>query len=138
MKIFTEKVKYAIASLFELAKIYDQGSVMQKKEISKNQNIPESFLEQLLLILKRHNLVESIRGAKGGYKLKRSPAEISIFNIVSALEGSFSIIGEFDNSEVLNDYWHNVEQDFIKLLDEKLGSFVDKENKLKKHLFFSI
>jgi Rrf2 family protein len=138
MKIFTEKVKYAIASLFELAKIYDQGSVMQKKEISKNQNIPESFLEQLLLILKRHNLVESIRGAKGGYKLKRSPAEISIFNIVSALEGSFSIIGEFDNSEVLNDYWHNVEQDFIKLLDEKLGSFVDKDNKLKKHLFFSI
>jgi Rrf2 family protein len=138
MKIFTEKIKYAIASLFELAKIYDQGSVMQKKEISKNQNIPESFLEQLLLILKRHNLVESIRGAKGGYKLKRSPTEISIFNIVSALEGSFSIIGEFDNSEVLNDYWHNVEQDFIKLLDEKLGSFVDKDNKLKKHLFFSI
>lgn len=138
MKIFTEKVKYAIASLFELAKIYDQDSVMQKKEISKNQNIPESFLEQLLLILKRHNLVESIRGAKGGYKLKRPPSEISIFNIVSALEGSFSVIGEFDNSEVLNDYWQNVEQDFIKLLDEKLGSFVDKENKLKKHLFFSI
>lgn len=138
MKIFTEKVKYAIASLFELAKIYDQDSVMQKKEISKNQNIPESFLEQLLLILKRHNLVESIRGAKGGYKLKRPPSEISIFDIVSALEGSFSVIGEFDNSEVLNDYWQNVEQDFIKLLDEKLGSFVDKENKLKKHLFFSI
>lgn len=138
MKIFTEKVKYAIASLFELAKIYDQDSVMQKKEIAKKQNIPESFLEQLLLILKRHNLVESIRGAKGGYKLKRPPSEISIFNIVSALEGSFSVIGEFDNSEVLNDYWQNVEQDFIKLLDEKLGSFVDKENKLKKHLFFSI
>lgn len=138
MKIFTEKVKYAIASLFELAKIYDQDSVMQKKEIAKKQNIPESFLEQLLLILKRHNLVESIRGAKGGYKLKRPPSEISIFDIVSALEGSFSVIGEFDNSEVLNDYWQNVEQDFIKLLDEKLGSFVDKENKLKKHLFFSI
>lgn len=138
MKIFTEKVRYAIASLFELAKIYDQDSVLQKKEIAKKQNIPESFLEQLLLILKRHNLVESIRGAKGGYKLKRPPSEISIFNIVSALEGSFSVIGEFDNSEVLNDYWQNVEQDFIKLLDEKLGSFVDKENKLKKHLFFSI
>lgn len=138
MKIFTEKVKYAIASLFELAKIYNQDSVMQKKEISKNQNIPESFLEQLLLILKRHNLVESIRGAKGGYKLKRPPSEISIFDIVSALEGSFSVIGEFDNSEVLNDYWQNVEQDFIKLLDENLGSFVDKDNKLKKHLFFSI
>ncbi len=138
MKIFTEKVKYAIASLFELAKIYEQNSVMQKKEIAKKQNIPESFLEQLLLILKRHNLVESIRGAKGGYKLKRSPSEISIFDIVSALEGSFSVIGEFDNSEVLNDYWQNVEQDFIKLLDEKLGSFVDKDNKLKKHLFFSI
>ncbi|MCK4796416.1 MAG: Rrf2 family transcriptional regulator [Spirochaetes bacterium] len=138
MKIFTEKVKYAIASLFELAKIYNQDSVMQKKEISKNQNIPESFLEQLLLILKRHNLVESIRGAKGGYKLKQPPEKISIFDIVKALEGNISIIGEFDKSEVLNDYWQNVEKDFIKLLNDNLGSFVNKENKLKKHLFFNI
>lgn len=138
MKIFAEKVKYAIASLFELAKNYDQDSIMQKKEISKNQNIPESFLEQLLLILKRHNLVESIRGAKGGYKLKQPPEKISIFDIVKALEGSVSIIGEFDNSEVLNDYWQNVEKNFIELLSENLGSFVNKENKLKKHLFFSI
>lgn len=138
MKIFTEKVKYAIASLFELAKIYDSDSVMQKKEIAKNQNIPESFLEQLLLILKRHNLVESIRGAKGGYKLKRPPEKISIFDIISALEGSINIIGKFDNSEVLNSYWQNVEQKFIKLLKENLEYFVNKENQLKKHLFFSI
>lgn len=138
MKIFTEKVKYAIASLFELAKNYEQDLVVQKKEISKKQNIPESFLEQLLLILKRHNLVESIRGAKGGYKLKRPPDKISIFDIISALEGSINIIGKFDNSEVLNSYWQNVEQKFIKLLKENLENFVNKENQLKKHLFFSI
>lgn len=138
MKVFTEKVKYAIASLFELAKNYEQDIVMQKKEISKKQNIPESFLEQLLLILKRHNLVESIRGAKGGYKLKRPPEKISIFDIISALEGSINIIGKFDNSEVLNSYWQNVEQKFIKLLKENLEYFVNKENQLKKHLFFSI
>ena len=84
MKIFTEKVRYAIASLYELAKVYSQNLVIQKKDISKSQNIPENFLEQLLLILKRHGLIESIRGAKGGYKLKKPPEEISIFDIITA------------------------------------------------------
>lgn len=61
---------------------------MQTKEIAKITNISQNYLEQLLLLLRRGELIKSIRGAHGGYVLARNSNEITIKEILVALEGS--------------------------------------------------
>jgi hypothetical protein len=84
---FSAKTEYGIVSLVELAAIYDQGGVLQVAEIAQRQSIPDRYLEQMLTSLRRARILRSIRGPKGGYQLARPPAEITIADVVSCLEG---------------------------------------------------
>lgn len=61
---------------------------MQIKQIATQQNIPDRYLEQLLAMLRRGNLVRSQRGAKGGYFLAREPWTITLLDVINCLEGS--------------------------------------------------
>lgn len=81
------KSEYALLALLELALHHDQGEPIQIRQISAQQNIPDRYLEQLLAILRRAGLVRSQRGAKGGYLLAREPKKISLYEVVSCLEG---------------------------------------------------
>ena len=81
------KSEYALLALLELALHHDQGEPIQIRQISAQQNIPDRYLEQLLAILRRAGLVRSQRGAKGGYLLVREPKKISLYEVVSCLEG---------------------------------------------------
>ena len=81
------KSEYALLALLELARHYDQGEPIQIRQISAQQHIPDRYLEQLLAILRRAGLVRSQRGAKGGYVLVREPKKISLYEVVSCLEG---------------------------------------------------
>jgi Rrf2 family transcriptional regulator, cysteine metabolism repressor len=83
----TTKCRYGVRAVLEIAKNYDNRPTT-RKEISKNQNIPESFLENILLELKRAGLVLSVRGAKGGFLLNRTPNSISMLDIVLILQNS--------------------------------------------------
>jgi len=69
------------------------------KSIAERQGISEPYLEQLIAPLKRAGLVKSVRGAKGGYVVNKSPKEISVGEILRALEGSLCPVGclESDN-----------------------------------------
>ena len=62
------------------------------RQIAKSEHIPEAFLEQIFIDLRKAGLVKSVRGAKGGYKLADPPENIIVGNIVRVLEGSFNII----------------------------------------------
>jgi Rrf2 family protein len=73
--------------MFELALWYDQ-KLVQIKDIAKNQNLPEKYLEQIMILLKNAGLVKSVRGAQGGYYLSKSPGETTVKEIIEALEGS--------------------------------------------------
>ena len=106
---FSIKVQYGLQALLELAENYGQGPV-GIASIARRERIPVRFLEQLLLSLKKRGLAESVRGKQGGYSLKRSPASISLLEVVEALDGPIelgmkgpkksSIIREaFDNLE---------------------------------------
>ncbi|MBI3330228.1 MAG: Rrf2 family transcriptional regulator [Nitrospinae bacterium] len=80
------KGDYALRAMSHLAVRYEQGYV-QVGEIAKAQRIPTKFLEQILLRLKKGGYLTSKRGAQGGYMLTRSPAEITVGEVMRLMEG---------------------------------------------------
>ena len=137
MKIFSKKVKYGLAALFELAKNYNMGYI-QIKDIASAQKIPQSYLEQLLSILKKTNLVISLRGSQGGYKLNRPVSQIKIIDIIEALDGPLIISDSTKSSEVLNIYWKKIEDQFKEILNDSLEKLLIEEDQLIKRLFYQI
>lgn len=88
MRIST-KGRYGLRALFDLA-VYQRtkdSRPVSLREISQRQGISEAYLEQLFAPLRHHGLIRSVRGAQGGYILARPASEISVADILEALEG---------------------------------------------------
>lgn len=80
------KGHYGLHAVMNLAARYGQGAVLLR-ELCQAHGFSEKYLEQLLRSLRQAGLVESVRGAKGGYWLARPPEEITLLQVVEALEG---------------------------------------------------
>lgn len=74
-------------ALIELASSYEQGDFLQIDRIAATHQIPERYLAQLMMVLRRCGLVRSQRGAKGGYALAKEPRQISVREVLVCLEG---------------------------------------------------
>ncbi len=83
------KATYGVLAALDLA-LNDGTSPVQAKAIARRQAIPLRFLEQVLNAMKNAGLVDSLRGAQGGYLLGKRPEEISLADIVEALDGTLS------------------------------------------------
>jgi len=82
------KADYAIRAAAELAVLSGrEGRPVKGERIAEGQEIPRKFLENILVDLKHAGLVRSLRGADGGYQLAHPPAEISLADIIRAVEG---------------------------------------------------
>ena len=81
------KTEYACLAMLQLAQEHDSGDPVQIRRIADEHGIPSRFLVQILLQLKGASLVASTRGASGGYRLARSPHEISIGDVIEVMEG---------------------------------------------------
>lgn len=92
MPLFTSKVNYALRALLDLA-AQPAGRPAQSREIASRQDIPESYLNQLLVVLRRAGLIRSVRGAAGGYVLGREPHRLTAADVVEALHGQ-DFLGE--------------------------------------------
>ena len=88
--VFSAKTSYGLVSLLELAAIFRKGGVLQGGEIAQRQGIPDRYLEQMLTSLRRGGILCSIRGPRGGYRLARPPADVSVSEVVRCLEGEAS------------------------------------------------
>ena len=88
MKIST-KGRYALRLMTDLA-IHKEDGYISIKTVSQRQGISEKYLEQIIKLLAKENLVESIRGAQGGYKLTREPIEYTVGEILRVTEGSLA------------------------------------------------
>jgi len=88
------KGRYALAAMIDLAQNYDNGEYITVISISDRLGISKMYLEQVFSLLKRANLVDSVKGAQGGYHLARMPRQISVFDILSSVENSL-----FENTE---------------------------------------
>jgi Rrf2 family cysteine metabolism transcriptional repressor len=85
----TQKSKYALRATLELALRFGQGPI-SIAAIAKAQAIPARFLEAILAQLKRAGLVESRRGNEGGYVLARTPARISVGDVLRVVQGTLA------------------------------------------------
>ncbi len=94
MKI-SQKGLYALQAIMTLARRYGTETV-KIRDIAMDSDLPEKFLELILLELKNARIVESVRGAKGGYRLRRAPAEIKLSEIIRLVDGPLAPFGDAD------------------------------------------
>jgi Rrf2 family protein len=80
------KAEYACIAMLELAANYAEPQPVRVKSIADAHGIPLRFLVQILLQLKTAGLVASVRGAAGGYQLARAPGEITLADIIGAID----------------------------------------------------
>ncbi len=78
----------------------NNGTPMSLKDIAKRQNISEKYLEQIISILNKAGYVTSVRGAQGGYTLRRDPAEYTVGMILRLTEGSLAPVACVEDEEV--------------------------------------
>jgi Rrf2 family protein len=89
--MFSTKAEYGVRVMVELARRGDAQPV-PLAEIAEHDQLPLAYLEHLVAKLRKAGLVESRRGARGGYMLARPPQEITMADVVAALEGSIAPI----------------------------------------------
>ena len=92
MKI-SQKGLYALQAMMTLARRRKQGAI-KIREIAADSDLPEKFLELILLELKNARMVESVRGARGGYRLRRDPSEIPLSDIIRLIDGPLAPLGD--------------------------------------------
>jgi Rrf2 family protein len=101
MKI-SQKGLYALQALMMLGRHYQQGAI-KIRDIAYEESLPEKFLELILLELKNARIVESARGAKGGYQLRRAPSEIRLSEIIRLIDGPLAPFGDAEQLRTLID-----------------------------------
>ena len=85
MRIST-KGEYGLRALLDLAQRYGEGPI-QSRDIHQRQGIDENYLNQILILLRKAGLIESLRGPQGGHRLARQPGRITLLEVLTALEG---------------------------------------------------
>jgi len=116
MKLST-RGRYGTRAVLELALRYGEGPVLLK-DVASRQDIPLSYLENLMGALRAAGLVATVRGMHGGYYLAKPPSEIRLSQIVTALEGSIAPVECVDDHKhcsraelcVTRDVWSEVKQ----------------------------
>jgi Rrf2 family protein len=101
MKI-SQKGLYALQALMMLARHSRQGAI-RIRDIAYEENLPEKFLELILLEMKNARIVESVRGAKGGYQLRRPASEIRLSEIIRLIDGPLAPFGDAEHLRELID-----------------------------------
>lgn len=101
MKI-SQKGLYALQAMMMLARRHNQGAI-RIRDIAYEENLPEKFLELILLELKNARMVESVRGAKGGYALRRPPSEIRLAEIIRLIDGPLAPFADAEQLRTLID-----------------------------------
>ncbi len=118
MKI-SQKGLYALEAVITLGHRYGTGTI-KIREIAIENDLPEKFLELILLELKNARIVESVRGAKGGYQLRREPSDIRLSEIIRLIDGPLAPFGDADQLRSLiaqNDDHRALYEVFLKVRD---------------------
>jgi Rrf2 family transcriptional regulator, iron-sulfur cluster assembly transcription factor len=116
----SNKGRYGVRALFDIA-FHNDGRATQIREIAERETIPMRFLEQIFQDLKKAGLIGSKRGPRGGYHLARPASEISVGDVIRALEGPVAVLADEDGprrggpdatGDVFRDIAANVEKCF--------------------------
>jgi Rrf2 family cysteine metabolism transcriptional repressor len=133
----SSKTVYAVAALYELS-MAQSDKVLKIKEIAANASIPQNFLEQILLELRKKGILRSIKGAHGGYMLEKSLKDITLKEIMQILEAdAFNDVCKTDNP-VLKLFWSDIITNVGKVFDLPLSELSIYHAKVNETLDFSI
>ncbi|MEM7400632.1 MAG: Rrf2 family transcriptional regulator [Pseudomonadota bacterium] len=131
MKLST-KARHAITAMMDLA-INDNYKPVTLADISQCQGISLSYLEQLFAKLRKSGLVVGVRGPGGGYRLSRSPSEISVAQVISAIDENVKpeehneLSIQFDDRCITHQIWDELSTKIYNYLDNvSLGEFTQK------------
>ncbi|HHV19742.1 MAG TPA: Rrf2 family transcriptional regulator [Thermoanaerobacterales bacterium] len=135
------KGRYGLKAMFDLT-VNNGSEPISLNNIAKRQDISEHYLEQLMAILRKSGLVQSVRGAYGGYILARKPSEITVGDILRALEGPIGLVDcvlEKDAVEcmkyqdcITRIVWEKIRDSIIETIDSiTLQNMYDESRKHK-------
>ncbi len=136
MKI-SSKGEYGLRALFDLAQ-HHESRPRRSREIAEAQNIAEDYLNQLLIILRKAGLINSLRGPQGGHVLAKTPSQITLFDAIFVLEGPLTPV-DYSNElrgekvaavdEILHPIWDEVERETVRILQAvSLQDLVERTN----------
>ena len=139
------KGNYGLRAVLDLALNYGQGHV-QSAEIAARQKIPESYLVQLLNLLRKAGLVRSVRGPKGGHCLLNRPEEVTVGDVLAVLEGPIDLLGQGEDRaedggelDVLREVWVEVEAAIGGVLSSvTFGDLCRKHRMRQENIVFRI
>ena len=120
MRIST-KGEYGLLAIIDIA-MQPRETAVQAVQIAARHSIPKQYLDQLMLLLRKAGLIESLRGRQGGYRLARLPRNITLLDVVQALEGpvanqSFrSSRRKYDVNRVLKRIWDELNESEVEVL----------------------
>ena len=127
----SSRADYGVRALFDLAQRYGQGPV-QSRDIASRQMVPEAYLHQVLGALNRAGLVRSTRGPLGGHELARAPEEITLWNVLSVLDGTDRRAHPHPDpatgNDVVHDVWHELQSRSVAFLSATtLADLVERQ-----------
>jgi len=133
----SSKTIYAIAALHELDTI-PENEVMKIKEIAARASVPQNFLEQILLELRKQGILTSIKGARGGYKLAKKLKDITLKDVVMILEiDAFSDVCR-TNNPALRLFWEDIRDGVSSVFSLPLSELKNYQQKVDQTLNYSI
>lgn len=144
MKINT-KTRYGLQLMLNLALGYGKGPLLLG-EIAKKENISEKYLSQIIIPLRGSGLVNSLRGAKGGYVLAKAPDRITVKRVVEVLEGGFNFVDKKQQSSsglvsaaIEKEVWQRLEDKVSETLSSiNLQDLVVKYKQEKNVIMYNI
>jgi len=128
MATISTKGIYGLTAIVIISK--ENGrQLLQVKDIAAKGNIPQNYLEQILAILKKNKIVESIRGAKGGYRLAKDSQSITVYDVLNSLECCMEYTNNINN--ILEPFWkvtHQKIKDIFSLSIADLEKFLERNS----------
>ena len=135
MKI-SQKLEYACRATVQLAKSSqlsnDSDSILKLEEIAQRENVSSSFLVQILNALRSHGIIQSKRGKHGGYFMERNPEDISLYEIIKAVNSGVVAdvtVKDGQSAEQVANTWINISNEIDALLKRtSLQDMMGNEN----------
>ena len=128
---------YGISAVLELALHHHEGAV-QIRDIAEAQEIPQHYLEQILVVLKRGGVVKSFRGAQGGYALAAPPQDLRLLDVITLLEGPLDVAPGNRGDSRLKGLWHDLAEGARERLDRSIAELVDEIRQADTRLNYTI
>lgn len=137
--MFTISAKgvYGLTALVELAMSFSSTPV-QIRDIATTHRIPQHYLEQILVTLKKAGFVESFRGAQGGYRLAREPRLISVAELLTVLEGRLEVVSDDKRDGSLSFFWSELEEAIASRIDRTLEDLLQEKQRRERSFVYTI